>query len=297
LSREAAWRLEGKEWMAAVPLVGLASLEAGLGLAQFFSNWPNGVAHGTFVNRNHFAGFLELGLLMAVGVAAAGRGPSERRVTLRRGLGIVAGALILAGIIHSLSRMGFVAALAGLAVFGGAVVSRKFQPRGIYLTKRKSHAKWIVVAALPVLVAVLFLYLPPDQLVARFAELAATEEINADMRLQIWRETLGLIRAYALPGCGLGGYEAAFLRYKTVAPLNTVDYAHNDYLQGMAELGVVGFGLWLAAAVWVLRLSWRRPAAAGALAALALHSVVDFNLYIPANAMAVAWVAGLGTTE
>lgn len=297
LSREMAWRLKGKEWVAAVPLVAVASLEAALGLAQFFSHWPAGVARGTYINRNHFAGFLELGLLMAVGLAAATRGRSERRVMLRRGLGIVTTGLILTGIIHSLSRMGFVAALAGLAVFAGALLSRRLRPRGVELAERRAHRKWVAAVVITAMVGVFFIYLPPDQLVARFAALAATEEVNADMRLQIWRETTGLIRSYAVTGCGLGGYETAFLRHKTVAPLNTVDYAHNDYLQGLAELGLIGFGVWAMAAVWVMRRAWRWPAVAGALTAIALHSLVDFNLYIPVNAMAVAWVAGLGAVE
>jgi len=146
-------------------------------------------------------------------------------------------------------------------------------------------------------VAVLFIYLPPDQLVRRFAALAETEEITADTRVEIWRETLHLIQAYPWTGSGAGTYESAFYRYKTVAPMNTVDYAHNDYLQWLAELGGVGFGIWLAAAAGVVRAARRHPAALGALAAMALHSVVDFNLYIPANALAVAWMAGMGAAE
>jgi hypothetical protein len=63
-----------------------------------------------------------------------------------------------------------------------------------------------------------FVYLPSDPLAKRFADLAATQEISADTRAQIWRDTSGLIRAYPLFGCGLGGYALCFLKYKTVAP-------------------------------------------------------------------------------
>jgi len=296
LAREAAWRLEERAWIAAAPIVAIAALEAALGLAQFFSYWPDGVARGTYINRNHYAGFLEIGLLMAVGLGMAGGTRKGRSLTIRRGAAIVVGALILAGLIHSLSRMGFVAALTGLAVFAMAALAKRFHRKGAEAQQTKK--RWLIAAsAVVAAVAVLFVYLPPDQLIARFAELAATEDITADMRMQIWRETLGLIQAYRWTGSGAGTYEAAFYRFKTVAPLNTVDYAHNDYLQWLAELGVVGFGVWFLAAAVVLRSAWRRPAAIGALAAMALHSVADFNLYIPANAMAVAWVAGIGMAE
>ena len=254
----------------------LALLEAALGLAQYFSNQPGGVAHGTYVNRNHFAGFLEMGLALAFGLGI------ERRRTHRTPRGaaaIVAGTVILAGIVHSLSRMGFTAALAGLAAGMAAMMGKKALVCG-------------AAAALA-----LFVYLPPDRLIARFAELASSEEITADQRVQIWRETLALTSSYRVFGCGMGGYKSAFLKHKRVAPMNTVDYAHNDHLQIPAELGWAGWGLCLAAGMGVFRKAGAKPATLAALAAIGLHSLVDFNLYIPANAMTVAWVAGMAASD
>jgi len=125
------------------------------------------------------------------------------------------------------------------------------------------------------------------------------------VRPAIWRDTLSLIRAFPITGSGLGTFETALFRYKTAAPLYTVDYAHNDYLQLLAELGVTGFLMLAAAAIGVV---WKAAAIAraslnaqtkavagaglGAFAAIALHSMTDFNLYIPANAMTLAWIAG-----
>jgi len=151
-----------------------------------------------------------------------------------------------------------------------------------------------------------FVLLPTDQLVTRFSDISGGEEMAANVRTQIWGDTLRLLRAYPLTGCGLGAYEPALLPFKTVAPLNTVDYAHNDYLQLLAELGILGFaplifatGVAYGRAVrHAIRLR-RSPAAylalatAGGLTALAIHSLADFNLYIPANAMAAAWLGGL----
>ena len=98
-----------------------------------------------------------------------------------------------------------------------------------------------------------------DPLVARFADFAQTESISADTRAQIWRDTFVLIRHYPITGCGIGAYESCLLEYKTVAPMSTVDYAHDDYLQVLAEAGVIGF---VAGLIFVLRIFQRTARAA-----------------------------------
>jgi O-antigen ligase len=115
-----------------------------------------------------------------------------------------------------------------------------------------------------------------------------------------------MIKSYLWFGCGWGAYESSFLQFKTVAPMHTVDYAHNDYLQVLVEFGIAGF---LAGLVFILRLLWKTIRAAtyaysvderylaiacvGSITAILLHSLVDFNMYVPANSMLFAWVAGL----
>ncbi len=95
-------------------------------------------------------------------------------------------------------------------------------------------------------------------------------------------------------------------RYRvSSSPLALVDFAHNDYLQFLAEWGIAGF---LPALLFVFLLfsrgwngatranpghRWLSAACFAALAALAVHSLADFNLYIPVNAMIAAWIAGI----
>ena len=67
-----------------------------------------------------------------------------------------------------------------------------------------------------------------------------TEDISADTRAQIWSDSRGIVSAFPLFGVGLGGYESALYRFKTVAPMHTVDFAHNDYLQVLTEMGIIG---------------------------------------------------------
>src|SRR5262249_5048663 len=128
-------------------------------------------------------------------------------------------------------------------------------------------------------------------------------------RIEIWKDTTRLVAAYKWTGCGLGTYEHCLYQFKTAAPANTVDFAHNDYLQILSEVGIPGGLLIAAIAVWILtRLlsvvlfmrggrNWEL--AVGLLAlflALGIHSLADFNLYIPANALALAWLGGIAVS-
>ena len=170
--------------------------------------------------------------------------------------------------------------------------------------------RWLPVATVVLVVIAGFVFLPTDPLIARFSDLANTDQISADTRAQVWRDTENLVKAYPLFGCGMGAYESCFLRYKTVAPMNTVDYAHNDYLQVLAELGVFGFAAGL---IFVGRLVQRTArgtfyarsvderylaiACLAAMTAILLHSLVDFNMYVPANGFAFAWIAGIAAAQ
>lgn len=105
-----------------------------------------------------------------------------------------------------------------------------------------------------------------------------------------------MIREHLVTGVGMGGYETAFLRFRNVAPMNTVDYAHNDYLQYLAELGLVGFLLALGVlgrCLYRMGLGLERSRLVAA--AMGVHSLFDFNLYIPANALVLAWILGMAT--
>lgn len=307
LAAELARRLEDRPWAPVWPFVALGVFQGALGLVQAYAPGVEGLATGTYVNRNHYAGFLELCLPLTLfnGVAVLQTGRSRHglsaRSALAAGLLFTAAAIMLLGILHSLSRMGFVAALGGLFVAGMAATGGVGAPAW----RRRAGP-----AAIGLVLLLAFVFLPPDKLIYRFGDMASTEEISADTRIQIWRDTLALIRAQPVTGCGLGAYESALMPHKLAAPLHTVDFAHNDYLQLAAELGLPAMAVLLWLAGYVLRSAWRTARAdlppderaralgcLGGLAALALHSLVDFNLYIPANAMAAAWVAGLAVAS
>ncbi len=308
LARELMVFFRDRPWVVVWPLIAIAALEAGLGLWQYFGGNGEPVRWGTYANRNHYAGFLEMALPFAVmyPVAVLRRARSRWHSPLALslaacGLWALAG-MMFAGIVHSFSRMAFIAALSSLFVMGTlALASRQLS----WVTGSRRR-RWVAAALVATLALAGFVFLPPDKLVQRFAELVSTDELTAGGRTYLWAETIPLIRAYVFFGCGLDGYETAFSRFKVSGPLVTDDFAHNDYLQLLAELGLAGFLIVAALGFSVVRLAVRGAvksadsearyfavACAGALAAILLHSLADFNLYIPANAMLLAWIAGM----
>ena len=313
LARELYLAWDDKPWLAATPIIAVAWLESVLGLIQFYlARMAGGEAAssiGTYRNRNHFAGLLEMALPLAVMCAFSiwrhGNSRHVRPAGTALGTATLLGAAtcILLGIVVSLSRMGFLASLTGMALTGVMVLGASGEKR----LNQRHRLRWILPVSLMAVLCVLgFIYLPTDELINRFATFAQTDEISKDTRAELWRDTKPMIAAYWLTGSGLGTYESAFARFKNTAPMNTADFAHNDYLQSWAELGSIGFLLG-----WLLlgRILWRlsrmvllgrdRPGwelsvgLMGALAAMMLHSLVDFNLYIPTNAYVVGWLCGL----
>lgn len=311
LVRDLAFRLR-HPWMATWPLLVVGALEAGLGFYQAYADAAKFAhARGTYDSYDHYAGLLEMILPFALIYPAAILQRDRRRHEAPAGPALKAcavllvAALLLVGIVHSLSRMGFLVALAVVFVTGSIALSL----RGFRVDYSAPAALWrrILPPALVALVVLLgFIFLPTDPLIARFSEFAQTEDISADTRAQIWRDTVGLIKAYPLTGSGLGTYESAFYPFKTVAPMHTVDYAHNDYMQVMAEMGLIGFATGLFFILRTLQRTMRgavyarsfdqRYLAIGCIAAMTgilLHSFVDFNMYVPANGFAFAWVLGI----
>ncbi len=307
--RDLSFRL--RPWIVIWPLLLVVGFEAGLGVFQAYGqNWI-GEASGTYVNRDHFAGLVEMVLPFAVvyPVAILLRDREQFETPAAPALKASAlwglGATMLIAIMLSLSRMGFIVALFSLLIVGGLMLSvRTF--RAEYSIAGPWWRKALPWGLLLIIVIGGFVMLPTDPLVARFADFAQSEGISADTRTQIWRDTIALIKDYPGTGCGIGAYESCLLRYKTVAPMMTVDYAHNDYLQVLAELGVIGFiaGLIFVAnifqhaaraIVFATSLDQRYIAIAcvGSMTAILLHSFVDFNMYVPANGLLFAWIAGV----
>ncbi len=295
LIREAIANSRRRPWLAVFPLIAVGAAEAIFGLVQFASGTDVEYAQGTFVNRNHFAGMLAMVLPFAAmsGVALLTRSRSHNGV-VGYAFGAICAPVMMLAIVQSLSRMGFVAVafsmLAMLLVYSLSEIS----PR----------RRWLGVGAVVVGMALCAAVMPTQRVTARLLQTGT--EGSSLIRLELWKSALNLCRHYPVFGSGAGSFEFVIPRYE-VSPMNyTADFAHNDYLQGLAELGIVGFSVPVCFLAYMLSLAIRAArfadsrsirsialACFGALVAILVHSAADFNLYIPSNAMLVAWICGM----
>jgi O-antigen ligase len=248
---------------------------------------------GPFVNRNHFAGFVELTLPIGLAMLVF-RGVQRDVYPLVGLLAIVpAGALILSG-----SR--------------GGIVSFAFQIAVLWLLARGKQASerpqflgiGIVVLAALALIA----WVGAGRAIERFSTIHIGE-VTVGRRVSMFRGAAHLFEDHPITGVGLGALVAAYPRYETVYDGKLVDHVHNDYIEMIAETGLLG-GICGLAFLWILfrqaksyyaaeQGHFSRALHAGAVAGLCgmlLHSFVDFNLHIPSNALLFLLLAHLATS-
>lgn len=277
-----------------------------------------GDATGTFVNRNHLAGYLEMTLALGIGLLLALRDkrPFEWTLLLETLLGPkarlrLALVIMVIGLVMTHSRGGNSAFFASLLIVGALYgwLDREHRLRnGLILAS-------ILLIDLLIVSQYFGLEKLKDRVMGVRVETSVvngTARLNVnDLRDEVIRDSLPLAQSHLLTGQGAGSFESVFPQYAGAdIPLH-YDHAHNDFLQFFIEYGVLGM---LPLAVFVLLALWQalRPllkgegtfrggvgfGAAMALLSLMIHSATDFNLQIPANAAtfvlagAIALLAG-----
>ena len=300
-------------------LVGIGIFEAAFGLVQLTTDNPSlllykkkyglDVVTGTFVNRNHLSGFLEMIIPLAIGLVIARidffslerlnwrarllkLAEKGMTVNLMLTLGIV---LMTIAVIFSESRSGvFVVILTFLLFFELSVLF------GRGTRKRKRDVRRFVGLVFLV-ITVMVLYIGIDSIIARF------EMLSGDMsRYQYWENTMDMIGDFPLTGIGLGNFLYVYPKYETHWGSARLSHTHNDYLEYLSELGGIGFALLAGGVLYLMIKSfliWRRrrhPEVKGlamggiiALINMLFHSITDFNLQIPANKLLFAAVLAL----
>jgi O-antigen ligase len=263
------------------------------------------MARGTFINRNHLAGQIEMIWPLALGVAfflTARAGNLKQALASerlnRQALVTTAIIVLLLALVFTRSRAGITGAVLGFAVF--VIMARP---------ALQKHARKIrvVLAAMALLVVVYAGAIGIEPVSARFLSIGE----DGGARPQIWKDSLRIVKDHPL-GIGLGNFARVYSIYqRSLITDKTVEHAHNDYLQLLAETGWIAFVALLAAFLTFMLKSAQRirsldfqsdplvfflaVGAFSALVAIAFHSLFDFNLQIPANCLyAVVLVALLG---
>ncbi len=273
------------------------------------------VPFGPFVNRDHFAAYIELLLGVPVALIVTRVIPREQRF-LYGGTAMVMGVAA----IFTLSRGGMVSIFAELLFLGAVGLARSM--RGRTGRERRGFRAVELAAVAAILAAILggVVWIGADPVINRIAT-GNAEEFDLSKRQSfyqarglLWVETWRVIRANPLLGTGLGAYETAYPAFSGDKGIDgIVAQAHNDYLQILADAGIPGGAL----ALWFLLLLARATlrgvmrddslvsgmtlgCSAGAFGLL-VHSLFDFGLQLPSHAVLflvlAAIISRLGARE
>lgn len=263
------------------------------GKLYWFVPLPDGAnPFGPFVNADHFAGFVEL--TVPLGLALLLFPPRHRDKTplLLLFTIVPVGAVLL-----SASRGGILGLMVELFLL-------------LFLSRsHRVERKRLLGGAVVALVAVCFLvWLGVGHAIERFEQLG--HGISTQVRLEIDLDSAHIFADHPWVGTGLGTLAVVYPGYASFYDGRRVEHAHNDYLELLADTGVIGglLGLsfvglffWRAMANFAsAKPSLARASIAGALVAgsgLLFHSLVDFNLHIPSNALLFLLVCWMATSE
>ena len=262
---------------------------------------------GTYINRDHFAGYLEMAIPLAMGmllyraprVPTLPGDPLGRRISrfmssenfTSYALLFLLVLMLAAALFMTFSRGGILAFVFSSVFFAWITYRRRS------LNRQTGFLALLSVGVFAVVVLASW-----DRLEEKFAEL---DKAHVG-RLTVWTDAIGIMHDYPLVGTGLGTFKNAYMRYQSSMPQLIFDHAHNDYVELFTDTGAVGFVLVMGMGLiffWHAFRRWRHKhsqfgkciGAGGlsSLAAMSLHSFVDFNLHIPANALLFVVIAGI----
>ncbi len=245
---------------------------------------------GSFANHNHFAGYLELLIGLPVALVIAGGIRREERVFY----GFVASIMGMM-IIFSLSRGGWFSLFVELMFI--TILSRRLSGK-TKANKTGSSAFWRGTSMVAVILAIIIgsWWIGADPVLNRIS--ANNQDNLSNSRVWIWKDSWRVFTAYPILGAGIGSFQTVYPHQSAYDGYQGfVAQSHNDYLQVLADSGMIGGALALWFILLVLRDVWRGVRArdpliaglalgsgAGVMGILA-HSLIDFNLQLPSNAL------------
>jgi len=244
-----------------------------------FGGW----IYGPYVNHNHYAGLMELLVPIPLVFFLTRHARGSRKAMAAVAAGVMASTIFLSG-----SRGGMMAFIVEIVVLGV-----------VLLKQRRIHRSSIGLSFFLLIVFGLLIWLGGSELTKRLASInaEARQELSGGMRMAIDRDGLRMFAQKPVRGWGLGVFPDVYPRYRSFYTNFFVNEAHNDYLQLLIEMGALGF----ATVIWFIVLLYRRAIKKlenwtedinGAIAlatmlgstGILVHSFVDFNLQLPANA-------------
>jgi len=246
-------------------------------------------ASSTYGNPNHYAGYLEMAWPLALGLFLTG---------LRGGRFILLICMtlsILAGLIFSLSRGGWISAGCGLVFMGSFLLADRNFGRKRFILLLMVGALFVSLVTLSSRLVVMEIRTAMDR----------AEDTSFQSRLLVWESVWRMIQDHPFTGIGPGAFSTLFTQYEPPGLPVRFQRAHNDYLQVVSETGL----LLVPVIIWMAIVFFRRGSkklkspsrlirgtclgALSGITAMLVHSAFDFNLHIPANALLFAFLVAI----
>ncbi|HUO24191.1 MAG TPA: O-antigen ligase family protein [Candidatus Aquilonibacter sp.] len=241
-----------------------------------------GWIYGPYVNHNHYAGLMEMLVPIPLVLSLTHLASHRLRMAAATAAAIMVGTIFLSG-----SRGGMLGISAELIIVA------------ILITKQKRGMRTAIgIGAFLAIVLTLLVWIGGDKLVERIASIGpGRTDLTTDLRIGINRDGLRMFVKRPVLGWGLGAFPVVYPEFRSFYTNFFVNAAHNDYLQLLIEMGLLGFATMIWLLIVVYRTAIRKVGnwtgdISGAVAMACLlgvsgilvHSALDFNLQIPANA-------------
>jgi len=242
-----------------------------------------GWIYGSYVNHNHYAGLMELLIPIPVVLSLTHMSHQKERTAAGIAAAIMTGTVFLSG-----SRGGMLAVVVEFLILAT-----------VLFRQRKGLRLAIGAGAFAVVLISLLVWLGGSQLTERVSSISTETrtEISGGMRLSIDRDAFRMFLRKPVLGWGLRTFPIVYPQFRSFYTNFFVNEAHDDYLQLLAEMGLLGFGTmaWFLVVLYRNALdkirNWTSDVSGAVTLAcmvgttgILVHSLIDFNLQIPANA-------------
>jgi O-antigen ligase/Flp pilus assembly protein TadD len=270
-----------------------------------------GTPFGPYVNRNHYAGLMEmlfplvLGLFLYYKPHVSYKSFREKIAELfnmqKTNIHILLGfACVLIGtsVFLTLSRSGIVSLCLSMVIFGFLIILRGM-----------SRTRGIIIMVVFLLIALSVGWFGWDPIFERFEKIMNAQGDISEQRLQLWSDSGNIIRDFPATGTGFGSYINIYPRYRTISGDAIADHAHNDYIELLSNGGVLAFLIFLWFILAVLYKAFktylkRREmysiyiflGCITGITSMLMHSTTDFNLHIGANGLYFIFLFGLAVS-
>jgi len=294
---------------ALMAFFGILQRLAGVEGIYGFRPTPQAIPFASYVNQHHFAAFLEMTIGLTLGLIFGKATDNDKRFLL-----VIAAVLMGIAIVLTSSRGGMLS-LFGVLVFvitANLLKKQKDENKSSTENRQNFRRNFTFIAGGLTLILGLFgavILLGGDASLLRGVGLTTTQDLSSG-RTHFWYVALQIIVNHPILGAGLDAFGTAFTRFDTWNGTFRVEQAHNDYLQILADAGILGFSC----VVWFIYLlfknslhavgdalnRFRRNSAIGALAGcfgILIHSFFDFPLRTPSNAFFFLTFAVMATAS